>query len=131
MLDCANGAASVLGPEAFRRLGADVDVIGDQPDGTNINDGCGSTDTAALQARVVEVGATAGLALDGDADRLIAVDGTGNPVDGDRVLAILAGDWSATGRLRADTVVVTVMTNLGFHRAMAESGDRRRGHQGR
>ncbi len=122
VIDCANGAASELGPEPFRRLGADVIVIGDRPTGTNINDGFGSTDTAALQASVVEVGASAGLAFDGDADRLIAVDDNGRVVDGDRVLAILAADWSAAGRLRDDTVVVTVMTNLGFHRAMAERG---------
>ncbi|MEM7275561.1 MAG: phosphoglucosamine mutase [Actinomycetota bacterium] len=122
VIDCANGAATDLGPEPFRRLGADVTVIGDKPDGTNINDGVGSTDTAALQAAVVEVGASAGLAFDGDADRLIAIDERGRIVDGDRVLAILAADWSATGRLRSDTVVVTVMTNLGFHRAMGERG---------
>ncbi len=122
VLDCANGAASELGPEPFRRLGAEVVVIGDQPDGCNINNGFGSTDTAALQAKVVEVDATAGLALDGDADRLIAVDERGLVIDGDRVLAILAANWSATGRLRNNTVVVTVMTNLGFHRAMAELG---------
>ncbi len=122
VIDCANGAASELGPEPFRRLGAEVVVIGDRPDGCNINDGFGSTDTAALQAKVVAAGAMAGLALDGDADRLIAVDERGLVVDGDRVLAILAANWAATGRLRNDTVVVTVMTNLGFHRAMDELG---------
>jgi phosphoglucosamine mutase len=99
-------------------------VIGDTPDGTNINDGVGSTDTAALQAKVVEVGAAAGLAFDGDADRLIAVDERGTVVDGDRMLAILAADWSKTGRLRQNTVVVTVMTNLGFHRSMERLGIR-------
>jgi phosphoglucosamine mutase len=122
VIDCANGAASTVGPEPFRRLGADVVVIGDRPDGRNINAGFGSTDTAALQAEVVASGADAGLALDGDADRLIAVDGLGRVVDGDRVLALLAADWSGTGRLRGNAVVVTVMTNLGFHRAMAERG---------
>ncbi len=120
VIDCANGAAAELGPVPFRRLGAEVIVIGAEPNGTNINDGFGSTDTAALQAKVLEVGADAGLAFDGDADRLIAVDDRGAVVDGDRVLAILASDWSERGRLRDDTVVVTVMTNLGFHRAMAE-----------
>lgn len=120
VIDCANGAAAELGPEPFRRLGAEVTVIGDKPDGVNINLGFGSTDTAALQAAVTQVGASAGLAFDGDADRLIAVDEQGQVVDGDRVLGILAADWSANGRLRNDTVVVTVMTNLGFHRAMAE-----------
>lgn len=122
VLDCANGAASVLGPEPFVALGADVTVIGDAPDGRNINLGFGSTATAALQAKVTELGADAGLAFDGDADRLIAVDGRGQVVDGDRVLAILAVDWSRSGRLADDTVVVTVMTNLGFHRAMDRAG---------
>lgn len=124
VIDCANGAASELGPEPFRRLGAEVLVIGDRPDGTNINAGFGSTDTAALQTTVVEHGATAGLAFDGDADRLIAIDDRGDVVDGDRVLGILAADWSQTGRLNDDTVVVTVMTNLGFHRAMDGLGVR-------
>ncbi len=122
VIDCANGAASELGPEPFRRLGADVVVIGDQPDGRNINAGFGSTDTAALQTAVVAEGAAAGLAFDGDADRLIAVDDAGLVVDGDRVLALLAADWARSGRLRGNTVVVTVMTNLGFHRAMAAKG---------
>ena len=122
VIDCANGAASERGAEPFRRLGADVVVIGDAPNGTNINDGFGSTNTAALQAKVVELGATAGLAFDGDADRLIAVDDRGQVVDGDRVLAVMAADWSKSGRLRDNTVVVTVMTNLGFHRSMADLG---------
>lgn len=122
VLDCANGAASELGPEPFARLGADVVVIGHEPNGTNINDGFGSTDTAILQQKVVETGADVGLAFDGDADRLIAVDERGEVVDGDRVLGIIAADWSRAGRLRDNTVVVTVMTNLGFHRAMADLG---------
>ncbi|MCL4166683.1 UNVERIFIED_CONTAM: hypothetical protein GTU68_027930 [Idotea baltica] len=122
VIDCANGAASTLGAIPFQRLGAEVVVIGDQPNGVNINEGFGSTNTAALQAKVVELGAAAGLAFDGDADRLIAVDDQGNVVDGDRVLGILAADWAKTGRLRENTVVVTVMTNLGFHRAMAQEG---------
>ncbi len=122
VVDCANGAAHAIGPEPYRRLGAEVVVIGDRPDGRNINAGFGSTATDALQAAVVAEGADAGLAFDGDADRLIAVDEAGRVVDGDRVLALLAADWSASGRLTGNTVVVTVMTNLGFHRAMAERG---------
>ena len=122
VLDCANGAAYGVAPEIFRRLGADVTSIGVRPDGTNINDGVGSTAPQALAAAVTEIGADAGLAFDGDADRLIAVDGEGRVVDGDRVLGLLATDWAATGRLHHNTVVVTVMTNLGFHRAMADAG---------
>ncbi len=120
VIDCANGAAYRSGPEPYRRLGAEVTVIGDQPDGCNINEGFGSTDTKALQAAVVANGAAAGLAFDGDADRLIAVDERGEVVDGDRVLALLATDWSTAGRLAGNAVAVTVMTNLGFHRAMAD-----------
>jgi len=122
VVDCANGAAHGVAPEIFRRLGATVTAIGVSPDGTNINDGVGSTAPQTLAAAVLEVGADAGLAFDGDADRLIAVDGAGRVVDGDRVLGLLATDWAATDRLRDNTVVVTVMTNLGFHRAMAEAG---------
>lgn len=122
VIDGANGAAHEVGPQPFRRLGAEVTVIGDRPDGRNINAGFGSTATEALQAAVVAQGANAGLAFDGDADRLIAVDETGHVVDGDRVLALLAADWRASGRLAGNTVVVTVMTNLGFHRAMAATG---------
>lgn len=122
VVDCANGAAHGVAPDIFRRLGAKVTAIGVNPDGTNINDGVGSTSPQTLAAAVLEVGADAGLAFDGDADRLIAVDGSGRVVDGDRVLGLLATDWAATDRLRDNTVVVTVMTNLGFHRAMAEAG---------
>ncbi|MGF1596091.1 MAG: phosphoglucosamine mutase [Acidimicrobiales bacterium] len=122
VLDCANGAAWATAGDVYRRLGADVDVIGDRPDGTNINDGCGSTHPDTLVAAVAERGADVGLAFDGDADRLIAVDETGTVVDGDRMLAVLAADWKATGRLRGDAVVVTVMTNLGFHLAMERAG---------
>jgi len=121
VLDCANGASYELGPEVFRRLGVDLHVIGDQPSGVNINDGYGSTAPDLLSKTVVERGASLGLAFDGDADRLIAVDETGAIVDGDRVLGILATDWKRRGQLTDDTVVVTVMTNLGFHRAMAEA----------
>ncbi|MGH1505752.1 MAG: phosphoglucosamine mutase [Acidimicrobiales bacterium] len=122
VLDCANGAASELGPEVFRSLGADVTVIGAQPDGININDGVGSTHPASLCAAVTETGADLGLAFDGDADRLIAVDDRGQVVDGDHILSILAESWRDAGTLRHDTVVVTVMSNLGFHRAMAAKG---------
>ena len=122
VLDCANGAASGLAESIYADLGATVRVIGDDPDGVNINDGYGSTAPAALGAAVVEAGADLGLAFDGDADRLIAVDENGTIVDGDRVLAILAADWSKAGRLAGDAVVVTVMSNLGFHLAMEQAG---------
>jgi phosphoglucosamine mutase len=122
VIDCANGAAAAVAPAVLRRLGADVTVLHDAPDGTNINDGCGSTHPESLQAAVVETGADAGLAFDGDADRVLAVDHQGRLVDGDQLLAILALDLRAAGRLKDDTVVVTVMTNLGFHLAMAGHG---------
>jgi phosphoglucosamine mutase len=123
VLDCANGAAFASAPRVFARAGADVvAVIGAQPDGTNINDGCGSTDPGRLARAVLERGAELGLAFDGDADRVIAVDGAGNVVDGDRLLALFAGDLAQRGLLEGRTVVVTVLTNLGFHRAMARSG---------
>jgi len=120
VLDCANGAASTVGPAALRRLGADVDVMAADPDGRNINDGCGSTAPAALADRVVAVGADAGLAVDGDADRVVAVDATGRVVDGDHLMALCAVDRAERGVLAERTVVVTVMTNLGFRLAMAE-----------
>jgi phosphoglucosamine mutase len=122
VLDCANGAACEVAPDTFERLGADVVVIGDHPDGCNINDRSGAMHTEALRLAVVDEGADAGLAFDGDADRLIAVDHTGAVVDGDHVIAICARDLRARGALRDDTVVVTVMTNLGFRLAMAEEG---------
>jgi phosphoglucosamine mutase len=122
VLDCANGAASSVAPDAFRDAGARVDVIHDAPDGTNINAGCGSTHPQDLQAAVVERGADVGLAFDGDADRVLAVDATGALVDGDHVMAVCAIDMHAEGRLTDATVVVTVMTNLGFRLAMAERG---------
>jgi len=118
VVDCANGSASVIGPEIFRKLGAHVVEIGTQPDGININDGYGSTSTARLQQAVSEQQADVGIAFDGDADRLIAVDHYGEIVDGDRVIAILAADWKARNILNGNTVVVTVMSNLGFHLAM-------------
>jgi phosphoglucosamine mutase len=123
VLDCANGAACETGPALLRLAGAEVvAVIGDQPDGVNINEQCGSTYPAALQAAVVETGADAGLAFDGDADRVIAVDHSGAIVDGDQMIAALTLDRMDRGLLAGATVVVTVMTNLGFHLAMAERG---------
>ncbi len=122
VLDCAHGSASELGPHVFRSLGATVTVMGASPNGMNINAGAGSTHPGPLQERVVAEGADLGLAFDGDADRLIAVDETGQLVDGDHILGILARDWKASGNLHADTVVVTVMSNLGFRLAMADHG---------
>ena len=117
-VDCANGAYSGIAPSAFERLGAEVLPLADKPDGTNINVGCGATDLRLLQEQVVGAGADFGVAFDGDGDRMLAVDGDGEIVDGDQILAILAL------HLQVDTVVVTVMTNLGFHRLMADHGIR-------
>ncbi len=122
VVDCANGAASVVAPEVLRRLGAEVHTIADAPDGSNINDGCGSTHPDALAAEVVARGAQLGLALDGDADRLLAVDHTGALTTGDELLSMFATDLAARGKLAGNTVVVTVMTNLGFRLSMAERG---------
>ena len=124
VIDCANGAASAWAPAALERLGATVEVIHATPDGTNINAGCGSTHPGDLQARVVASGADAGLAFDGDADRVLGVDHTGALVDGDHLIAICALDRHHRGLLVGDTVVVTVMTNLGFRLAMEEHGIR-------
>ena len=120
VVDCANGAASFVAPEVLRRAGAEVVAICDAPDGFNINDGCGSTHLEKLIAKVREVGADIGIAHDGDADRMLAVDASGEVVDGDQVLAILAIDMGS--RLRGGRVVGTVMSNLGFVNAMAERG---------
>jgi phosphoglucosamine mutase len=120
VLDCANGAASTVAPAVFDALGARVDVVFDKPDGVNINDGCGSTHPASLSAAVLERGAALGLAFDGDADRLVAVDHRGEVADGDTLLALFAIDLASRGQLPGDSVVVTVMSNLGFHLAMAE-----------
>ncbi len=122
VLDTANGAASAVAPAVFRRLGAHVTVLADQPDGLNINADRGSTSPGALASAVVGTGGAFGLAFDGDADRLIAVDHTGTIVDGDHILCLLAQDWKATGRLADDTLVVTVMSNLGLHLAMRAAG---------
>jgi phosphoglucosamine mutase len=117
-VDCANGAFFELAPAAFEALGARVTPIGVEPDGTNINEGCGATDLAALSHKVLEVGADLGVAFDGDGDRMLAVDEHGDALDGDQILAILAP------ALGVDLVAVTVMTNLGFHRFMEEHGIR-------
>jgi phosphoglucosamine mutase len=124
VVDAANGAASGLAARLFRAAGADVIAIHDRPDGRNINDGCGATDTASLAVTVVAEGADLGIALDGDADRMLAVDHEGRLVDGDHVIAICALDLRDRGDLRDDTVVVTVMANLGFRLAMEAAGIR-------
>ncbi len=121
-LDCANGATYRAAPEIFRRLGATVTVIADTPDGRNINDGCGSTHVEGLVARVREGGHDAGFAFDGDGDRVLAVDRDGALVDGDELIALAALHLRAQDRLPGGGVVVTVMTNFGFHAAMREAG---------
>lgn len=122
VLDAANGACHLLGPRVLRRLGAEVVEMHTSPDGLNINSGCGSTSTAALSAEVVEREAELGLAFDGDADRLVAVDHLGREVDGDHLMALFAKDLKAAGDLDGNAVAVTVMTNVGFHRAMDRAG---------
>jgi phosphoglucosamine mutase len=122
LLDCANGAAYHVAPEIFRRLGAKVTVIGDAPDGRNINAGCGSTHVEALAERVLEGGHAVGFAFDGDGDRVLAVDRAGEVVDGDELMALAALHLRDTGRLTGNGVVVTVMTNYGFHSAMERAG---------
>ncbi|MFF0423024.1 phosphoglucosamine mutase [Streptomyces sp. NPDC004520] len=122
VLDEAHGAAARVSPEAFTRAGAQVVTIGAEPDGLNINDGCGSTHLDLLKAAVVEHGADLGIAHDGDADRCLAVDASGAEVDGDQILAVLALAMREAGALRGDTVVATVMSNLGFKLAMEREG---------
>ena len=114
VLDCANGAAFRAAPDALRRLGANVTVIGVSPDGVNINAGVGSTDTGALVKAVIESGAHIGIAFDGDADRLIVVDELGREVDGDQVMGLIAGELHHTGRLKGGGMVATVMSNMGL-----------------
>lgn len=121
VLDCANGAASAVSPEAFRDAGANVIVIGNDPDGHNINQDCGSTHLGALQAAVVEHKADIGIAHDGDADRTLAVDHTGAVVDGDQIMAILALAAKERGDLARNTLVATVMSNLGLRLAMKQA----------
>lgn len=122
VLDCAHGAASGVSPETFRDAGARVTVIGADPDGLNINDGVGSTHLDVLAAEVVRTGADVGIAHDGDADRCLAVDAAGRVVDGDQIMAILAVAMQERRRLKHDTLVTTVMSNLGLHRAMDDHG---------
>jgi len=122
VLDCANGAASDVGPHTLRAAGADVIALNDDPDGLNINERCGSTHLEGLGKAVLARGADVGFALDGDADRCLAVDHTGATVDGDQLMAMLALDLHETGRLAHETVVATVMSNLGFVQAMGRAG---------
>ena len=122
VVDCANGAASAVSPVAFKDAGANVIVIGNDPDGHNINLGCGSTHLSALQAAVLEHKADLGIAHDGDADRTLAVDATGAVVDGDQIMAILALAAKERGDLARDTLVATVMSNLGLRIAMKQAG---------
>ena len=122
VLDCANGASYVAAEDVFTELGADVKVIADKPDGININDKCGSTHPEALGEAVLREHADMGLAFDGDADRLIAVDETGNAVDGDRVISVCARLMKDEGRLANDSVTVTVMSNIGFYKRAEELG---------
>ena len=118
VVDCANGASSYVAPKALRRAGANVIAIANTPDGWNINDGVGSTHLSHLRSAVLEHGADLGIAHDGDADRCLAIDGTGTEVDGDHILSILAQSFKSRGMLKGNTVVGTVMSNLGFMRAM-------------
>lgn len=122
VLDCANGAAYKLAPRVFKELGAEVVPIFNSPDGININENCGSTRPQVLQDAVLEHGAHAGLAFDGDADRVIAVDEKGQLVDGDRIMVICAKYLQAAGMLAQNKIVVTVMSNMGLHLALQESG---------
>ena len=124
VIDAAHGAAAGVSPEVFALAGAKVTVIGADPDGLNINDGVGSTHLEGLRAMVLEQGADLGIAHDGDADRCLAVDAAGNVIDGDQMMAILAVSLKARGLLARDTLVATVMSNLGLRRAMAEHGIR-------
>jgi len=122
VMDAAHGAASVVAPEAFRQAGATVTVIGCEPDGLNINDGYGSTHLEKLQKAVLEAGADCGIALDGDADRCLAVDANGEDVDGDQIMAILSLSMRERGVLAHDTLVATVMSNLGMLQALEREG---------
>ncbi|TWF93074.1 phosphoglucosamine mutase [Saccharopolyspora dendranthemae] len=120
VVDCANGAASEAAPDAYRRAGAEVVAINADPDGLNINDGVGSTHLDVVQAAVIEHGADLGIAHDGDADRCLAVDAAGDVIDGDQIMAILAVAMCESGELADNTLVATVMSNLGLHLAMRE-----------
>lgn len=122
VIDCANGAAYKVAPEALWELGAEVFKLGVEPDGFNINRDCGSTSIGALSKKVYEVRADIGIALDGDADRVIIVDETGRQVDGDQLMAVVAESWKADGRLSAPGIVATIMSNLGLERYLAGQG---------
>ena len=122
VVDCANGASSFTAPIALSRAGAEVIAVANTPDGWNINDGVGSTHLELLRNAVLKNGADVGIAHDGDADRCLAIDATGAEIDGDVIMAILAKGFKAQGKLKANTIVGTVMSNLGFMHAMAESG---------
>jgi phosphoglucosamine mutase len=122
VLDCAHGAAAGVSPETFRDAGAKVTVIGADPDGVNINEGVGSTHLEQLSAAVLRTGADVGIAHDGDADRCLAVDAQGRVIDGDQIMAILAASMQERGVLKDDTLVATVMSNLGLHMAMRDRG---------
>ena len=122
VVDCANGASSFTAPVALSRAGAEVIAIANTPDGWNINDGVGSTHLDYLRNAVLKNGADVGIAHDGDADRCLAIDATGAEIDGDVIMAILAKGFKAQGKLKANTIVGTVMSNLGFMQAMAEAG---------
>lgn len=122
VLDCANGSAFELAPTVFRELGAEVITIGAEPNGRNINEHCGSTHPEKLRAEVVKHGAAIGLAFDGDADRLIAIDETGEEVDGDFILSILGDALNRTGKLNHGTIVTTVMANIGFFKGIEKAG---------
>jgi phosphoglucosamine mutase len=122
VVDCANGASSFTAPVALSRAGAEVIAIANTPDGWNINDGVGSTHLDFLRNSVLKNGADVGIAHDGDADRCLAIDATGAEIDGDVIMAILAKGFKAQGKLNANTIVGTVMSNLGFMHAMAEAG---------
>ena len=121
-LDCANGSSWAIAPSVFRALGADVYVLNDRPDGVNINHDAGSTHIEGLQQYVMEHGMDVGFAYDGDADRCLAVDELGNLIDGDQIMAACGLDMKAKGQLPGDTVVATVMSNLGFHVYAKEQG---------
>jgi phosphoglucosamine mutase len=122
VIDCANGAAHRAAPEVLWELGAEVIAVGVSPNGTNINDRCGSTHTATAAETVVSQGAHVGICLDGDADRVMILDQHGHVADGDQIMALLAGRWADEGRLKGDTLVATVMSNLGLERFLAGRG---------
>ncbi|HIU63431.1 MAG TPA: phosphoglucosamine mutase [Candidatus Avacidaminococcus intestinavium] len=124
VIDCANGANSVIGPEVLRRLGAEVIPLFNTPNGININNGCGSTHMEELQRVVLETGAAAGIANDGDADRCLAVDEQGNILDGDQIMLICALELLKKGKLKDNVLVTTVMSNIGLHKAIKEHGGR-------